>query len=111
MFPLSPASLILPDFFRNAPMSVIIALMRVGAAWLSFGGQSSHSMGALLSLLDILGEQNKQWCPANAFDLGPFNEIFLCAKCGGLGSPCFSLPGKLDKLPTFVPQWLSLQVW
>ena len=53
-------------------MGVIIALMRVGAAWLSFSGQSSYSTGALLSLLDILGEQNKQVCPGNACDLGPF---------------------------------------
>lgn len=102
MCPLLPASLILPDFFHKAPMSVIIALMRVGAAWLSFSGQSSYSIGALLNL-DIFGEQNKQWCPANAFGLGPFNEIFLCAKSAGLGSPCFSFPGKLDKLPMFVP--------
>lgn len=88
-------------------MSVIIALMRVGAAWLSFTGQSSYSTGPLLRLLDLLGEQNKQWCLANAFELGPFNEIFLCAKCASLGYPCFSLPGKQDKLPIFVPQWLS----
>jgi len=111
MFPLLPASLILPDFFNEAPMSAIIALTSVGAAWLSFSGQSSCSAGALLRLLDILGEQNTQWCLPNVCDLWPFNKLFLCAECAGLGSPCFPLPGKLDKLPMFVPQWLSLQVW
>lgn len=105
------ASQILLDLFHKVPVSVIIALMRVGAAWLSFSEQSSYSTGALLSLLEILGEQNKQWCLASASDLGPFNVIFLSVKCAGLRSPRFSLPGKLDKLSMFVPQWLSLQVW
>lgn len=48
MFPLLPASLILPGFFHKAPTSAIIALTRTGATGLSFGGLSSLGSWALL---------------------------------------------------------------